>query len=138
MQANESQRESRNFLNYFEKRGLSEEHVERAGKFLMAFYHSTGKEWFPGNCNNVPSLVGDANRALAFADLKDFGKFNAMHFKRVHYFLVSPLQNGRMFIADPAGRSKEGKPGEKVIPYFGLLESARGNHRKAYDAREPI
>ncbi|MEI6850148.1 MAG: hypothetical protein WCK29_03845, partial [archaeon] len=67
-----------------------------------------------------------------------FTEFRPQHWNHSHFFLVSRV-NSRDFIFDPTGVPTDySREIETITPYFGLLESASGNHRLVYDKKTPM
>ncbi len=125
-------------FQYFEEKGLDKRQCEEVRDFLNKTYALTGREWRPLNCANIPDLTELVNKALHSVRLKEFSDFEAMHVNKRHFFLASNLIAGETFIFDPTGVPKDySQPLENIQPYFGLVESAVGNHLQIYRERQP-
>jgi len=124
------------FLQYFNPQSLESNQRISSRVFLRLLYLETKNFWRPTNCRLIDAYTEKANQV----DKQNFfSELTIKRYIRSHYFWQTETPKGS-FIIDPTGVPIDERTWKidknKIIPYFGLQETASGNHKEVYDCAE--
>ncbi len=128
-----------NFLNYFNRQGLDINEIDISIILLKKIYNETNEIWRPCECRTLCLVTEIANKILNNFEANNFfGEIKNKKFGYIHFYWVSKTKK-RDFIIDPTGIPEYNQYGKEVIiPYFGLKDYAKDNHKKVYDKMEDL
>ena len=128
----------REYFKFLCADGLSRIEEAAIKNLLTRIGDVSGGAWRPMNCDAIPHYTHLANSVWERSMGKDlFGELIPMRFLHGHFFWVSEMPDGRLFIIDPTGVPIE-PPHKNITPFFGLLDAADGYHRQVYANLEPL